>query len=121
MRAPLRRIVVCLGLAVGAAIPARASSDPSDLRAGLALPPGTHADAQGQLVSGRGLRDTSDFLTKELDHRGITVERIGPYAVRGIELTRFISQTPSTPWLAIHALRAAGKTMIFFVPRAKTS
>jgi hypothetical protein len=96
-------------------------ADPVDLRAGLALPPGTHADPQGQLVSGRGLRDTSDFITKELDRRGITVERIGPYAVRGIELTRFISQTPSTPWLAIHTMRAAGKTMIFFVPRPKSA
>jgi hypothetical protein len=37
--------------------------------------------------------------------------------LRGAELTRFISQTPSTPWLAIHVLRAAGKTLIFFVPR----
>jgi len=37
--------------------------------------------------------------------------------VRGVELTRFLSQTPSTPWLAIHLLRTAGKTLIFFVPR----
>ena len=29
------------------------------------LPPGTRTDAQGQLVSGRGLRDTSDFLALE--------------------------------------------------------
>ena len=63
------------------------------------VPPGTRADAQGQLVSGRGLRDTSDFLAAEL--------------------TRFLSQTPSTPWLAIHVLRIGGKTLIFFVPRTK--
>jgi hypothetical protein len=81
------------------------------------LPPGTHRDAQGQLVSGRGLRDTSDFVAKELRRLGITVQQIGPYGVRGVELTRFISQTPSTPWLAIHILRASGKTLIFFVSR----
>src|SRR3954469_4387133 len=81
------------------------------------LPPGTRADAQGQLVSGRGLRDTSDFLAAELTRRGIGAQQIGPYAVRGVELTRFISQTPSTLWLAIHILRTSGKTLIFFVPR----
>jgi hypothetical protein len=83
------------------------------------LPPGSHTDAQGQLVSGRGLRDTSDFLAAELARRGIGVQQVGPYAVRGVELTRFISQTPSTPWLAIHILRTSGKTLIFFVPRGK--
>lgn len=85
------------------------------------LPPGTRTDAQGQLVSGRGLRDTSDFLAKELARRGIAVQQVGPYGVRGAQLTRFLSQTPSTPWLAIHALRTSGKTLIFFVPRPKSS
>jgi hypothetical protein len=85
------------------------------------LPPGTRTDAQGQVVSGRGLRDTTDFLTRELDRRGLTVERVGPYGIRGAQLTRFISQTPSTPWLAIHVLRMAGKTLIFFVPRPKSA
>jgi hypothetical protein len=84
------------------------------------LPPGTRTDAQGQLVSGRGLRDTSDFVAKELARRGIAVQQIGPYAVRGVALTRFLSQAPSTPWLAIHILRTNGKTLIFFVPRPKS-
>lgn len=85
------------------------------------LPPGTRADAQGQLVSGRGLRDTSDFIAKELARRGIAAQQIGPYGVRGVELTRFLSQAPSTPWLAIHLLRISGKTLIFFVSRPKSS
>jgi hypothetical protein len=96
--------------------PATSRADP-DLR----MPPGTRTDAQGQLVSGRGLRDTSDFLAKELARRGIAVQQIGPYGVRGVELTRFLSQTPSTPWLAIHVLRTGGKTLIFLVPRPKAS
>src|SRR4051812_25786030 len=83
------------------------------------VPPGTRTDAKGQLVSGRGLRETSDFLAKEFERRGIPVQQIGPYGVRGIELTRFLSQAPSTPWLAIHLLRSSGKTLIFFVPRPK--
>lgn len=81
------------------------------------MPPGTRTDATGQLVSSKGLRDSTDFLARELDRRGILVRQIGPYRVRGIELTRFVSQTPSTPWLAIHVMRSAGKTLIFFVAR----
>ena len=98
------------------ATPAISDADPD-----LGMPPGTRTDAQGQLVSGRGLRDTSDFLAKELDRRGIAVQQIGPYGVRGLELTRFISRTPSTPWLAIHILRTSGKTLIFFVTRPKSA
>jgi hypothetical protein len=85
------------------------------------LPPGTRSDAQGQLVSGRGIRETSDFLAHELAHRGIAVDQIGPYGARGAVITRFVSQTPATPWLALHVLRVAGKTLIFFVPRAKSA
>jgi hypothetical protein len=83
----------------------------------LRLPPGTRKDASGTLVSGRGLRDTTDFIAKELERRGIAATQIGPTRVRGAELTRFLSQSPTTPWLAIHVLRSAGKTLIFFVPR----
>jgi hypothetical protein len=81
------------------------------------VPPGTRADADGQLVSGRGLRDTTDFIAKELDRAGIAVQQIGPYRERGVEVTRFVSATPSTPWLAVHVVRIAGKTMISFVTR----
>jgi hypothetical protein len=81
------------------------------------LPPGTRKDSTGTLISGRGLRDTTDFIAKDLAARGITATQIGPTRIRGAELTRFISQTPTTPWLAIHILRSAGKTLIFFVPR----
>jgi hypothetical protein len=84
------------------------------------LPPGTRTDANGQLVSARGLRDTTDVIAKDLAKRGIAVKQIGPYRIRGAELTRFISQSPSTTWLAIHVLRTGGKTLIFFVPRSSS-
>jgi hypothetical protein len=86
----------------------------------LRMPPGTRTDASGQLVSGRGLRETTDYLARELDRKGIIVQNIGPSRIRGVELTRFLSQTPSTPWLAIHVARSAGKTRIFFVARPGT-
>jgi hypothetical protein len=94
-------------------VAAPASADP-DVR----LPPGTRTEGD-HFVAGRGLRDSTDFVAKELARRGIAVEQIGPTRVRGVELTRFLSQEPATPWLAIHVLRSAGKTLIFFVPRPK--
>ena len=94
------------------AAPARAEPE-------LKLPPGTRAEGD-HFVAGRGLRDSTDFIAKELSKRGIAVEQIGPYRVRGVELTRFLSQTSSTSWLAIHVLRVSGKTLIFFVPRPKS-
>jgi len=81
------------------------------------LPPGTRAEGDHQ-VSGRGLRDTTDFLAKELDAKGIAADKFGPYSVHGVELSRFVSRSPSTSWLAIHVIRQAGKTLIFFVPRS---
>jgi hypothetical protein len=93
---------------------------PADADPELRMPPGTRTDAAGQRVSGRGLRDTTDFLAKEIDRKGIAVKKIGPYRVRGVELTRFLSQTPSTTWLALHVVRTAGKTVISFVPRPPT-
>src|SRR5690349_13849935 len=112
----MRRVLeICLAVIALAASPG-ARAEPA-----VRVPPGTRTDAQGQLISGRGLRDTSDFLAAELARRGIDAQQIGPYAVRGVELTRFVSRTPSTPWLAIHVLRTAGKTLIFFVPRGKST
>ena len=100
-------------LAAALIFAAPAGADPD-----LKLPPGTRADGD-HFVAGRGLRDSTDFIAKELAKRGISVEQLGPYRVRGVELTRFISQTTSTTWLAIHVLRVSGKTLIFFVPRPK--
>jgi hypothetical protein len=95
-----------------------ASADPAP-KPDVQLPPGTRTDATGQLVSSRGLRDTTEFIAKELDRRGVLVRQVGPYRLRGVELTRFISTTNSTSWLAIHVMRKDGKTLIFFVPRPK--
>jgi hypothetical protein len=96
---------------------APAPAHPSKTLPEIKLPPGTRADATGTLISGRGLRDTTDFIAKQLDRRGITARQVGPYRVHGAELTRFLSETPSTTWLAIHVLRTGGKTAISFVPR----
>lgn len=70
--------------------------------------------------SSRGLRDTTNVIANDLARRGIAIRQVGPYRVRAVELTRFISTTASTPWLAIHVARLAGKTVISFVPRTSS-
>lgn len=86
----------------------------------LTMPPGTRKTDAGQLVSGRGLRETTEYFAKQLTRLGVANRQIGPYRFRGADLTRFLSDSPSTTWLAIHILRTAGKTLIFVVPRAGT-
>ncbi len=107
------RVIAVLATLWMAIVPARADTEPR-------MPPGTRTDAAGQRVSGRGLRDTTDFFAREIDKMGIAVKKVGPYRVRGVELTRFLSLTPSTRWLALHVVRTAGKTVISFVPRPPT-
>jgi hypothetical protein len=109
----LRRFGARFIFAAALMIAPAAAADPP-----IKLPPGTRADG-AHFVSGRGLRDSTDFIAKQLSARGIAAEQLGPYRVRGVELTRFLSQAPTTPWLAIHVLRSGGKTLIFFVPRPK--
>ena len=81
------------------------------------LPPGTR-EVDGQLVSGRGLRGSTEWIAKELATRGIAAAQIGPYRVRGVEVVRFVAAS-GPEWLAIHVVRIAGKTLISFVPRPK--
>lgn len=103
-----------IAIAVAIALAGSAAADPA---APITLPPGTHHDPTGQLIAGRGLRDTTDFIAKDLARRGVAARQVGPYRVRAIELTRFLSDTPTTPWLAIHVVRIDGKTAISFIPR----
>jgi hypothetical protein len=113
------RFILAAALLAQAPSFAPASAAPDPTAADLKLPPGTRRDPAGHYVAGRGLRDSTDFLATELARRGIAVERVGPYRVRGVELTRFLSRSPSTSWLAVHVLRLQGKTLIFFIPRTK--
>jgi hypothetical protein len=107
-------------LIVATALIASSAAGADNLEADIKLPPGTRRDpSAGYYVAGRGLRDSTDFIAKELARGGIAVEQVGPYRVRGVELTRFLSQSSSTMWVAIHVMRKEGKTLIFFVPRAK--
>jgi len=111
----LRRLAIAISFMTALNSDAQVTIPRAD--ASLRMPPGTRTNDKGHMVSSRGLRDTTEFFANQLERLGIATHQIGPYRVGGAELTRFISQTPPTPWLAIHVLRVAGKTLIFVVPR----
>ena len=52
------------------------------------------------------------------DSNGDAFLRIGPYRVRGIEVTRFLSQSPQSSWLALHLVRKDGRTFLDVVTRS---
>jgi len=84
--------------------------------AGVPLPRGARATAD-RYVSPKSYRDTVDFIDHWLTRQGTLHHEVGPYRARGIDVTRFVSDQPATPWLAIHVYRQAAKTWIFVVPR----
>lgn len=83
---------------------------------GVPVPRGSRADG-ARHISGKGYRDTVDHMKKWLSKQGTAHRQIGPYRARGVDVTRFISDDPATPWLAIHVFRQAGKTWISVVKR----
>ncbi|MCB9563133.1 MAG: hypothetical protein H6708_22265 [Kofleriaceae bacterium] len=104
--------MIAWALVVALAGPARADVH------GVPLPRGTRVDADtGRRVSGKGYRDTVDFVRKWLSRNGLAHRQLGPYRVRGVDVTRFVSEDPSTPWLAIHVWRQDGKTWIAVIER----
>jgi hypothetical protein len=113
----VRRAISALGLGLAlAAAPAPASADVH----GVPLPKGSKADAGGaRHASSKGYRDTVDHVRKWLERQGLAHRQVGPYRARGVDVTRFVSTSEATPWLAIHVWRAAGKTWISVVARPK--
>ncbi len=105
------RLAVVAMLAT-AALPARAED--------LPVPRGSRPDRDlpSTFASSRGFRETTESTDKQLAARGLVLERIGPYRVRGVEIVRWIDDgTRGSPWRAIHVWRADGKTWISFVKR----
>lgn len=82
------------------------------------LPTGTRwVAAEGRYAVTSGLAEATRAIEKQLAKLGIACERIGPYRVRGVEVTRFLSQQPSTSWLAIHLVRKEGRTFLDVIDR----
>ena len=83
---------------------------------GVPVPRGTRGSAS-PVVSSKSYRDTVDFYGRWLDRSGVAHHVVGPYRARGVDVTRFLSDDPSTPWLAIHVYRQSAKVWISVVSR----
>ena len=83
---------------------------------GVPLPKGSRATGDRH-VSGKTYRDTIDHVSRWLSKQGVAHRQVGPYRARGVDVTRFVSETASTAWLAIHVYKHEGKTWIYVVPR----
>lgn len=82
------------------------------------LPPGTRwLPGEARYAMTAGLADATRAIEKQLAKLGIDCQRIGPYRVRGVEVTRFLSRQSSTGWLAIHLIRKEGRTHLDVVAR----
>lgn len=82
------------------------------------LPSGTRwLPGEARYALTAGLADATRAIEKQLAKLGIDCQRIGPYRVRGVEVTRFLSRQSSTSWLAIHLIRKEGRTYLDVVAR----
>jgi hypothetical protein len=79
-------------------------------------PPNTRL-VDGRYLMGSGLAEATRAVEKQLDRNGLAFTRKGPYRVRGLELTRFLSEDPRSRWLAIHLVRKEGRTFLDVVDR----
>ena len=110
----MRGTAIALAVMIGAAAPRSAVADTY----GLPVPRGTRVVEADRYTSGKGLRDTVDFYRKQLDKLGLPFSQIGPYRVRGVDVTRFLIETGEVA--AVHVYRFEGKTLISFVKRARS-
>ena len=81
---------------------------------GMRWPPGSRV-IDGVRVSGRGFRETVDWVARQLTHAGVTVTRIGPYRLRGVDVVRFLGGADA-PFTAVHVYRKDGRVFLFLVP-----
>jgi hypothetical protein len=110
----LATIGLAAALLLASAVDARAED--------LPVPSGSRrSPGESRFASSRGFGAAVDFYRRELPRRGWAFQQIGPSRTRGVDLCRFVSTDPRSPWLAVHVYRLDGKTWISFVKRPETS
>lgn len=87
--------------------------------AGIPLPPRARIQEDGTYRAAQSYRKTVVYFERYLRRQGIANERIPTYKVRGVQVTRILSRSPVSQWLAIHVYKIRGMTHVFIVPRAK--
>jgi hypothetical protein len=89
--------------------------------AGIPLPPRARIQEDGTYRAAQSYRKTVVFFERYLRRQGIANERIPTYKVRGVQVTRILSSSPRSQWLAIHVYKIRGVTRLFIVPRLATT
>jgi hypothetical protein len=116
----LTTVSLSMGATTATRTPAQAAKSKASV-AGLPLPPRARIQEDGTYRAARGYRKTVVYFERYLRRQGIAHERLPTYQVRGVQVTRFLSSSPRSQWLAIHVFKIRGTTHLFVVPRlAKT-
>ncbi len=89
--------------------------------AGIPLPPRARIQDGGTFRAAQSYRKTVVFFERYLRRQGIPHDRIATYKVRGVQVTRILSTSARSQWLAIHVFKIRGMTHVFIVPRAKAA
>lgn len=117
-------LLTCVSLIMGAPAagrtPALAAKSKASV-AGIPLPPRARIQEDGTYRAAQSYRKTVVYFERYLRRQGIAHERVPTYEVRGVQVTRFLSSSPRSQWLAIHVFKIRGMTRLFVVPRTAKS
>jgi hypothetical protein len=89
--------------------------------AGIPLPPRARIQDDGTYKAAQSYRKTVVYFERYLKRQGIPHERVPTYQVRGVQVSRILSSSPRSQWLAIHVYRIRGRTHLYIVPRPAPS
>jgi hypothetical protein len=100
-------------LALLLALPTASAAELHD----VPLPRGARSISPNLFNSSRGFRKTVEHFERWFRRSGLGHTAIPITRYRGVVVARFISEHPTSKWLAIHVFRAEGRTQIYIVPR----
>ena len=85
--------------------------------AGIPLPPRARIQGDGTYRPAQSYRKTVVYFERYLRRQGIPHKRVPTYQVRGVQVSRILSSSARSLWLAIHVYRIRGMTHLYIVPR----
>lgn len=85
--------------------------------AGIPLPPRARIQDDNTYRSAQSYRKTVVYFERYLKRQGIPHKRVPTYQVRGVQVSRILSDSAQSQWLAIHVYRIRGRTHLYIVPR----
>ena len=111
-----RLLIAVLVIAAALVAPPAFAGRPKTI-AGIPLPPASRTSRDGIHIATKSFSKTVVYFKRYLNKQGMLFQEIPTYQVRGTQVSRLLSKSPRSPWLAIHVYRIQGLTQIFVVPR----